>query len=376
MNHIPLIPYGRQVIDEEDITAVVEVLRSDWLTTGPAVEKFEADVCAYTGARYGVAVSSGTAALHATLFALGIEKDDEVIVTPLTFAASVNCILYQGGSPVFVDVDPQTLLLDPVAVEAAVTPRTRAIIAVDYAGHPCDWNALRNIASKYHLALVDDACHALGAEYKGQKIGTLADITVFSFHPVKHITTGEGGMAVTNDNYLAERMRCFRNHGITTTATQREKSGAWFYEMTELGFNYRITDFQCALGSSQLKKLDGWLEKRTHIAQTYDKAFAKSVVQPIGRKMDVRHAYHLYVVRVPNRDLIFKMMRQNGIGANVHYIPVYLHPYYIKRMGTHKGICQNAEKAFQEIITLPLWPELSQDNIEHIKNIILNSNEI
>lgn len=376
MNHIPLIPYGRQVINEEDITAVVEVLRSDWLTTGPAVEKFEADVCAYTGARYGVAVSSGTAALHSTLFALGIEKDDEVIVTPLTFAASVNCILYQGGSPVFVDVDPQTLLLDPVAVEAAVTPRTRAIIAVDYAGHPCDWNALRNIASKYHLALVDDACHALGAEYKGQKIGTLADITVFSFHPVKHITTGEGGMAVTNDNYLAERMRCFRNHGITTTANQREKSGAWFYEMTELGFNYRITDFQCALGSSQLKKLDGWLEKRTHIAQTYDKAFAKSVVQPIGRKMDVRHAYHLYVVRVPNRDLIFKMMRQNGIGVNVHYIPVYLHPYYIKRMGTHKGICQNAEKAFQEIITLPLWPELSQDNIEHIKNIILNSNEI
>ena len=365
MNNTPFLPYGRQIIDDADIQAVVDVLRSDWLTTGPAVERFEADVCAYTGASHGVAVANGTAALHAAMFALGIGKGDEVIVTPLTFAASANCILYQGGTPVFADVDTDTLLLDPAAVEAAITLRTKAIIAVDYAGQPCDWDSLRAIADKHRLALVADSCHALGAAYKGRNVGTLADITVFSFHPVKHITTGEGGMAMTNDAALATRMRAFRGHGITTTASQREKSGAWFYEMTELGYNYRITDFQCALGSSQLKKLDGWIAKRNELAQAYDAALAGSAVRPLVRHDAVRHAYHLYVVRTPERDAVFNRLRGQGIGANVHYVPIHLHPYY-QNLGYKKGLCPVAEAAYENILTLPLWPGMDVEDMARV----------
>ncbi len=370
MNAPHFLPYGRQTIDEDDIAAVVEVLRSDWLTTGPAVERFEADVCAYTGARHGVAVSNGTAALHAAMFALNIGPGDEVIVPPMTIAASANCILYQGGTPVFADVEADTLLLDPSCVEAVITPRTKAIIAVDYAGQPCRWDALRAIADREHLALVADGCHALGATCKGRKVGTLADITVFSFHPVKHITTGEGGMAVTDDAGLAARMRAFRGHGITSTASQREKSGAWFYEMTELGYNYRITDFQCALGSSQLKKLDGWIDRRNALARAYDAALAgQGAIRPLALRADVRHAYHLYVVRTPERDETFRRLRANGIGANVHYVPVHLHPYY-QRLGYAKGLCPAAEAAYEEILTLPLWPGMTQKNVEYIKRII------
>ncbi|MDR2574408.1 MAG: UDP-4-amino-4,6-dideoxy-N-acetyl-beta-L-altrosamine transaminase [Desulfovibrio sp.] len=359
------LPYGRQIIDDADIQAVVDVLRSDWLTTGPAVECFETDACAYTGAGHGVAVASGTAALHAAMFALDIGRGDEVIVTPMTFAASANCILYQGGTPVFADVDADTLLLDPAAVEAAITPRTKAIIAVDYAGQPCHWDKLRTIADKQHLALVADSCHALGAAYKGRRVGTLADITAFSFHPVKHITTGEGGMAVTNDAALAARMRAFRGHGITTTARQREKSGAWFYEMTELGYNYRITDFQCALGSSQLKKLDGWIARRNQLAQAYDAALAGSAVRPLAKRSAMRHAYHLYVVRTPERNTVFKHLRAQGIGANVHYIPVHMHPYY-QELGYKKGICPIAEAAYETILTLPLWPGMRGEDVERV----------
>lgn len=365
------IPYGRQTIDDDDIAAVVNVLRSDWLTTGPAVERFEADVCAYTGTRHGVAVSNGTAALHAAMFALSIGPGDEVIVPPMTFAASANCILYQGGTPVFADVDTATLLVDPAAVEAAITPRTKAIIAVDYAGQPCDWDALRAIADRHHLALVADGCHALGASFRGRRVGTLADITVFSFHPVKHITTGEGGMAVTSDAQLAARMRAFRGHGITTTASQREKSGAWFYEMTELGYNYRITDFQCALGSSQLKKLDAWIDKRNELAQAYAAALeGQDSIRPLKCREDVRHAYHLYVVRTPERDGLFRHLRANGVGANVHYVPVHLHPYYRNVVGTREGLCPVAEAAYREILTLPIWPGMTEDNIQTIMRAI------
>jgi dTDP-4-amino-4,6-dideoxygalactose transaminase len=279
-------------------------------------------------------------------------------------------VLYQGGTPVFADVEPDTLLLDPKAAEAAITPRTKAIIGVDYAGQPCDWDALRTIADKYGLALVADSCHALGAEYKGRKVGTLADITVFSFHPVKHITTGEGGMCITDNDALAAKMRQFRNHGITTTAAQREKSGAWFYEMTSLGYNYRITDIQCALGISQLKKLSGWIVKRNELARTYDAAFIKSSIYPLSKISHCFHAYHIYVVRVYDRDMIFNTLRKNGIGANIHYIPVHLHPYYRERFGFSKGMYPAAEAAYKEILTLPIWPGMTIESISLITNFL------
>lgn len=363
------IPYGHQIIDDDDVSAVLEALRSDRLTTGPAVERFEQDVCTFTGAEYGVAVSNGTAALHAAMHALDVGPGDEVIVPPMTFAATANCVLYCGGTVVFADVEASTLLLDPAAAEAAITPRTKAIIGVDYAGQPCDWDTLRIIADKHKLALVADACHAIGAEHKGRKVGTLADITVFSFHPVKHITTGEGGMAVTDDVGLAGRLRAFRGHGITTTAAQREKSGAWFYEMAELGYNYRITDFQCALGSSQLKKLEGWLKKRRTLAEVYDVALAGSSVLPLKKNDAVLHAYHLYVVRTPRRDQVFKQMRSAGIGVNVHYVPVHLHPYY-QGLGYSKGLCPVAEAAYNEILTLPLWAGMDVPGVQKVSTFL------
>lgn len=360
------LPYGRQAIDDDDMACVLETLKSDWLTTGPAVERFEADVCAFVGARHGVALSSGTAALHAAMHALEIGPGDEVIVPPMTFAATANCVLYAGGRPVFADVDADTLLLDPRAVEAAITPRSKALIGVDYAGQPCDWDALRAIADRHGLALVADACHSLGAEDKGRKAGTLADVSVFSFHPVKHITTGEGGFCATDDERLTGRMRCFRNHGITTTASQREKSGGWFYEMTDLGYNYRISDIQCALGSSQLRKLPGWLARRNELARRYDRALTHGPMRPLAKRQDVLHAYHLYVVRAPERDALFKRLRAQGIGANVHYIPVHLHPYYQERLGTRVGMFPAAEAAYAEILTLPLWPGMTDADSERV----------
>ena len=364
------IPYGRQIIDEDDIAAVVSALRSDRLTTGPAVAAFENDICALTGAEHGVAVNSGTAALHAAVHALQVGPEHEVIVPPMTFAATANCVLYQGAKPVFADVDKDTLLIDPAAVEAAVTRRTRAIIGVDYAGQPCKWDELRAIADKHGLALIADSCHALGAKYKGRNVGTLADITAFSFHPVKHVTTGEGGMCVTDDERLARSMRSFRSHGITTTAAQREESGSWLYEMTDLGFNYRITDIQCALGSSQLKKLPGWLEKRNALALAYDVLFTQGDIRPLAKNDECLHAYHLYVVRAKNRDAVFKRLHENGVGANVHYIPVHLHPYYQERLKTRKGMLPVAEAAYEEILTLPLWPGMEPDHISSIARLM------
>jgi len=323
------IPYGRQSISYDDINSVVKTLRSDYITQGPTIPAFEQAVSEYTGAQHGIAVSSGTAALHCAMYALNIGPGDEVIVPPITFAATANCVCFMGGTPIFADVDPDTLLIDPEQVEQNITPKTKAIIGVDYAGQPCDWDALREIGDRHGLALVADACHALGAEYKGRRVGTLADMTVFSFHPVKHIATGEGGMVVTDNQELFEKLCLFRNHGITTGARQREKSGAWFYEMIDLGYNYRITGFQCALGNSQLKKQPEWLIRRREIARRYDDFFLEnSLAKPLNVRPEVSHAYHLYVIRVANRDRIFSELRHKGIGVNVHYIPVHFHPYY------------------------------------------------
>ncbi len=365
------IPYSHQSIDEKDVASVCSTLRSDYLTTGPKVELFEKALCRYVGIRYGVAVSSGTAALHCAMYALNIGHGDEVIVPPITFASTANCVCFMGATPVFADVEPDTLLIDPVQVEARITPRTKAIIGVDYAGQPCDWDRLRTLADKYGLALVADSCHAIGAEYKGCKVGTLADMTVFSFHPVKHITTGEGGMIVTDNEVFAQRMHMFRSHGITSDARQREKVGAWFYEMIDLGYNYRITDIQCALGISQLGKLPESLKRRQEIATVYDEFFAENeLAKPLKLKQNVKHAYHLYVVHVADRDDVFIKMRNNGIGVNVHYVPVHLHPYYEKKFGYKKGLCPVAEDAYNNILSLPLWPDMGKNNILHIKKCL------
>ena len=367
------LPYGRQAIDENDVSAVAEVLRSDWLTTGPKVQEFERSVAEFVGAKEGVAVSSGTAALHCAAFAAGIGPGDEVITTPLTFVASANCVLYQGGTPVFADVEPDTLLLDPAKVEEKITRRTKAIIAVDYGGQPCDYDALRDIAAKHKLLVIADACHALGATYKSRRVGSLADLTVFSFHPVKHITTGEGGMITTDNEELALRMRMFRNHGIESDFRQREKRGTWEYDMVALGCNYRLTDFQCALGLSQMKKLPEWIQRRQKIASRYDRAFASPEgVVPLARRQDRTHAYHLYVVRIDeerfemNRGEVFIRLRGKGIGVNVHYRPVYLHSYYREHLETGPRLCAAAEQAYDRVLSLPMFPAMSDADVDRV----------
>jgi perosamine synthetase len=362
-----MIPYGRQSIDDEDIASVAEVLRSDWLTTGPAVDRFERAVAEFTGARHAVAVSSGTAALHAAVYAVGIGSGDEVIVPPMTFAATANAVVYQGGTPIFADVDPATLLLDPAEVERKITARTKAIISVDYAGQPCDYGCLRTIAQRHKLALIADACHSLGGEYRGRMVGSLADMTAFSFHPVKHITTGEGGMITTDDASLASRLRRFRNHGISTDHRQRSEAGSWFYEMEELGYNYRLSDINCALGVSQLSKLPAWIARRREIAAAYDAAFTPLCWTPLAVQPDVCHAWHLYVVQVPEgRAVAFRALRDAGIGVNVHYVPVHLHPFYRRRFGTGPGLCPQAEQAYERLLSLPMYSGMRDAEVEAV----------
>lgn len=367
------LPYGRQSVDEDDIASVVAALRSDWLTTGPRVEEFETSFARSVGARHGVAVSSGTAALHAAYHALGLGPGDEVIATPLTFAATTNAVLYCGARPVFADVEPDTLLLDPATVEARLTPRTKAIVGVDYAGQPCDWDALSAIARPRGVALVADACHAVGGGYHGRPVGSLADLTVFSFHPVKQMTTGEGGMITASEDKLAIRARIFRNHGITTDHRQREKLGSYHYDMVELGFNYRLTDIQCALGMSQLAKLGGFVKRRQALAARYDRAISPMAgVRPLVTRAHASHAYHLYVVRLDlarltcSRAQVHAALRAEGVHANVHYRPVHLHPYYRRALGTGPGLAPVAEAASEDILSLPLFPAMSESDVDDV----------
>ena len=364
-----MIPYGRQTIEDDDINAVIEVLKSDYLTTGPKIAEFEKSVADYVGAKYAVAISNGTSALHAACFAAGIEPGDEVITTPITFAASSNCVLYCGGTPVFADIDPKTYNIDPDDIRKKITDKTKAIIAVHLAGQPCDMDEIHKIAKENNLIVIEDGAHALGSVYKGKKVGSLSDMTTFSFHPVKPITTGEGGMIVTDNEEFYKKMVLFRSHGITRDKTMMTRNdGPWFYQQFDLGFNYRITDIQCALGCSQMKKLDRFLAKRKEIVLRYNEGFAdcENIVTPY-QLPETESGWHLYIVQVKNcdRKQIFEALRDKGIGVNVHYIPVYMHPYY-QEHGYKDVHCKNAEEVYSHIISLPLYPGLTEEQQNYV----------
>lgn len=368
-----LLSYGRQSIGDDDIQAVVEVLRSDWLTTGPKVAEFEEAFAERVGAKYAVSFSSGTAALHGAAFAAGLKPGDEAITTPMTFAATANCVLYQGATPVFADVCVDTLNLDPEKVAEQISPRTRAILPVGYAGHPADLDAMLELAARHGLIVIEDACHALGAGDRQRRTGSIAHMTVFSFHPVKHLTTGEGGMVTTDRADYAEMLRRFRNHGISSDARQRQSEGQWHYEMVSLGFNYRLTDIACALGLSQLKKLDTNLLRRREIAARYATAFRDlGEITPPAVRVDVNPAWHLFPIRLNLRRLnadrreIFRALRAENIGVNVHYIPVHCHPYYRDRFGYRGGEYPVAEDAYERLVSLPMFHGMTDDDVDSV----------
>jgi perosamine synthetase len=371
-----LLPYGRQTVDDEDIAEVVRVLRSDWLTTGPDVGAFEKAFMEVVGARYAVASSSGTAALHSVMFAAKIGPGDEVVVPAMTFAATANCVRFQGGTVAFADVRADTLNLDVASAEAALTPRTRAVVAVNFAGQPADLEELKALCDRRGILFIEDACHAIGATYHGRPAGSYAQMSAYSLHPVKNITTGEGGLVTTDDPGLAARLKMFRNHGITTDLRQREASGSWFYEMVELGYNYRITDFQCALGTSQLRKFPAWQRRRAEIAERYGRAFAQiPEVEAPSVLPDRTSAWHLYVLRLnldrlrAERAEIFKALRAENIGVNVHYIPVPWHPYY-RDLGYARGSWPVAEANYERILSLPMFPAMTDRDIEDVVEAI------
>jgi perosamine synthetase len=366
-----MLPYGRQQVEESDIQAVVEALRGDWLTNGPTVARFEEAFASWVGARFAVALSSGTAALHGAATAAGLGPGDEVILSPLTFLASANCLLYCGAIPVFVDIDPTTLNLDPDRVEDALTPRTKAILPVHFAGLPCAMDRLQAMARRHHLTVIEDAAHALGAEWNGRRIGSVGDLTTFSFHPVKHITTGEGGMVTVGDPHLAEALRRFRNHGIERQV--RDRQGTWRQDMVTFGFNYRLTDIQSALGLSQLRRLDAGLARREAIARQYQAAFAPMAeLLPAPTRPGTRHAWHIYPLRIEpdrlreDRETVFRALRAENIGVSVHYLPVHLHPFYRDRFGTDRGLCPAAEAAADRLLTLPLFPQMTDEDVADV----------
>jgi UDP-4-amino-4,6-dideoxy-N-acetyl-beta-L-altrosamine transaminase len=366
-----MLPYGRQQVDESDIRAVVETLRGDWLTNGPTVVRFEEAFASQAGARFAVALSSGTAALHAAAHVAGLGPGDEVILSPLTFLATANCIVYCGATPVFADIDPATLNLDPGQVENKLSPRTKAILPVHFAGLPCEVDRLHAAARAGGLRIIEDAAHALGAEWRGRRIGSLADLTAFSFHPVKHITAGEGGMVTTDEPALAEKLRRFRNHGIERQV--RDRQDTWRQDMVTLGFNYRLSDIHSALGLSQLGRLEAGLRRREAIAARYEAAFVgMPEVLPAPRKPGTRHAWHLYPLRLhldrlrEDREAMFRALRAENIGASVHYLPAHLHPFYRERFGTGRGLCPAAEDAADRLLTLPLFPQMTDADVADV----------
>lgn len=360
------IPYGLHSIDEEDVSAVSEVLKGGWLTTGPKVSEFEKALCGYVGAKHAVAVNSGTSALDISVAALELPEHCEIITTPFTFVASSNCILYNNCKPVFADIDSKTYNIDPDQIKKKITEKTKAILYVDFAGQPCEMDEIKEIAEKHGLYLIEDACHALGAEYKGKKVGTFADISVFSFHPVKPITCGEGGAAITQNGELFEKMKMLRNHGMNKGPSERE---GYRYDVRFLGRNYRITDIQCALGISQLGKLDEFIKKRNGIAGIYRRELENVDGVTVPHVLQhVKHGWHLYTILLDkkiNRDEFFRRMKEKNIGVNVHYIPVYKFTYYSK-FNINSSDFPVTEDIYSRIVTLPIFPKMKDEEVSDV----------
>ena len=380
------IPYGRQSISQDDIQAVVEVLQSDWLTTGPAVESFETAVAEYCGARYAVAVNSATSALHIACMALGLGKGEMLWTTPNTFVASANCALYCGADVDFVDIDPHTYNMSVSALQKKLEMAKKkgqlpkVVVPVHFSGQPCDMRGIAALAKEYGFAVIEDASHAIGATYETSRIGNCqySDMTVFSFHPVKIITTAEGGMVTTQNQQLAERLYLYRSHGITRDPAnmQGDSHGDWYYQQIDLGYNYRITDLQCALGTSQMKRIDTFLTRRREIAAIYDRELQGLPLLLPKQQRNVQSAWHLYVIQIDeskaakNRKKVFDFLRSKGIGVNVHYIPVHTQPYYQQKFGFQNGDFPVAEAYYRQAISLPMYAELSQEQQQQVIHVL------
>ena len=377
------IGYGHQYIDDADIQAVVDVLKSDYLTCGPKIDEAEEKLCRITGAKHAVLIANGTAALHAICFAAGIGEGDEVITTPITFAASANCALYCGGKPVFADINPETYNIDPDQIEKCITNKTKAVVAVDFTGQAVEINRIKALCDQHGLVFVEDAAHSLGTKYDGKPVGSIADMTEFSFHPVKTCTAGEGGAITTNDDELYKKLLLFRTHGITRNPAwmNKEPEGGWYYQQIDLGYNYRMTDIQAALLSSQLDKLDMFATRRKELVKRYNEAFSKmpeiTVQKEIPESDTVRHLYilqfNLEMLKCGRRE-IFDALQAEGVGVNVHYIPTYTFPYY-QKLGYKMGACPNAEKLYERMVSIPLYYGLTNEQqdkvIEAVQKVIL-----
>jgi UDP-4-amino-4,6-dideoxy-N-acetyl-beta-L-altrosamine transaminase len=364
------IPYGHQSVDDDDIQAVTDVLRSDWLTTGPKVPEFEQAIIRYLGCRHAIAVNSGTSALDIAIQSLGLEKGSEIITTPFTFAATSNSLLYNGHKPVYADIIKGTRNIDPDDIQRKITSKTRAVLIVDFAGQPCDLGAVQQICRDHNLVLVEDACHALGASYRQKKIGTIADMTIFSFHPVKAITTGEGGMVVTDNAGYAKSLGLLRTHGIDRSLSPHSGlSVGWEYDMVALGRNYRMTDIQAALGQSQLKKLDLFVEQRNELARLYSDLLSDCFFVELPRSIgEINHAWHLFTVLLTNvdRNAFFTYMRNHNVGVNLHYIPTYQLRYYKEHLPCNPAEFPVTEDVFNRIISLPIFPGLTENELHYV----------
>jgi UDP-4-amino-4,6-dideoxy-N-acetyl-beta-L-altrosamine transaminase len=373
----PMLSYGRQWLDEDDIEAVAGVLRGDWLTTGPLVDEFERALATAAGARHAVAVSSGTAALHTAYFAAGLREGDEIVTSPLTFVATANAALHLGARVRFADIDPRTGNVDPGSMSGAIGPATRLVVPVDYAGHPADYRSLRKLAAEHDLRLVADGAHSFGATYEDRPVGTLADATTTSFHPVKLITTGEGGAIFTDNDAWRTRAAEFRNHGIVRDRERyREPGGTWHYEVQSLGLNYRIPDILCALGLSQLRKLEGFVARRRQIANRYSRALAELEQLELPTVLEgVSPAWHLYVIRVrgaDRREAFFDDLRSQGLLVQLHYMPVHLHPLY-RDLGYQRGSCPRAEDFAARAISIPMFPKMTDDDVDRVIEVVMTT---